>query len=1467
MINLTVVIDNDEALKKLKELQKVAKQTTSSVVNDSERMDEAWNRMKTTIGGIAAGYSFIELSKQVVNVRGEVQQLEVAFETMLGSKQKSDALMAQMVELAAKTPFGLQDVTDGAKNLLAFGSTAEDVAEEITMLGDIAAGLSIPLGDLIYLYGTTRTQGGLFTQDLKQFMGRGIPLADELAKVLGKTSNEVREMVSAGKIGFPEVQEALKSMTSEGGKFGGLMEKQSQTITGQISALEDAIYNMFNKIGESNEGFISAILSSASWVVEHYEPILKIVSKLVIAWGAYKAALIVVAATQKIVATAQFVQQLYNVAKGAQTAAQAFRVLNTAMKSNPWGLIASIAATVIAFIWDWVAGVNEATEATGETARVMGELEQAAHDEYIEVNKLAFRLKDVNTSETERREILKQLKDINPSIVDGLNAEALAVETLTSNLEKYNFEQTKRVQLAAITDKQAAAASKYGKAELKLADLELDLKKYVDGVIAEYQTSGKIPEMEFTWTGEYNFRDLIGDDRFVRSWENNFKVRLENAIKYRMWGQTTDYQFLQEIADLYDGATYIGATTSGENPLSDILSYDIKGVNPGARLANFKKVKKELEDADQELREATADNEYLLEAFGFLKENQGDKVDTGKTLAEAYKEAQKAWLDAKKAVADADKNRADYTEAQYKQLVVDLDDAEKRFKALGGVTSSKAQTDAEKNAKAAAEKALQLEYDAQQATINMMAEGTEKKVAQIELDYRKRTDAITKAEADLAAKQGTALTEAQQALFQTMREGSANDYAEAMNAAIFGDADAEGSAAIQKMEAERKAWNEYLEEYGTYQEKRKAITIRYNEAIAAAETEGERRILAKERERALANLDNAMAGRSNLWIRLFADADKMSNAQLKSIIADTKQLLDYLRGASKIKPIGFTDEQLEQLRGNAQEIGKIYEELYEKQAELDKRNEYPFSNVINAFKKLKEARELDAKAAETQDEKQKSAMLDISAGLKAQAKDLAIVAASKAAETINSIADAFMRLADATNNDNLKESAEKLGAIAQNIGAAAQGAASGGWIGAIVGGATDMLSQTIEAIVGVEAEQHEFEQNRLDFLREYQQMLLELKDEDYDSVFGADKLRKARDAWEKMVEAERLYMEATTKELGEYEGKVTERASSGMGVFFSLTHFVWGKTTAEYKAYLDAVKKGYTELEAMQVKTLDRSGWANFWGAQDQYTSLKELAPQLWDEDGMFNVDAARIFLETNTQITDEQRKQIENVIALKEKYDEALAEIDSQIADVFGALSSDITDIIFDSVRNGTDAWDEFGEKGSEIIDKLGKQMIQELYVQAYLDQYLEPLREAFASGDSAKIADVTNDIFDNMGMMFDGASAAAAAWDANAEAMGFDMDGVGQEATARGFQAMSQDTGDELNGRFTDIQVKTTAINEAVQYIKSLSVSQLQQTTSISETLAQIHNDTSLIEKHTRELSLIREGIDRMNRNIENI
>lgn len=1407
MINLTVVIDNDEALKKLKELQEVAKKTTSSVVDDSERMDDAWNKMSSTIGAIAAGYSFKEFAMKVVNIRGEVQQLEIAFETMLGSKAKSDALMKEMIDLAAKTPFGLQDVTNAAKQLLAFGSTAEQISGEITMLGDIAAGLSIPLNDMIYLYGTTRTQGKMFTQDLQQFMGRGIPLAEELAKQFNVTKAEVKELVSQGKVGFPEVEKALQGMTGEGGKFGGLMEKQSASISGQISALEDAIYQMFNDIGESNEGLISSIISGAGWVVENYELVLGIISKLIVAYGAYKAAVMTYIAVQRAIELVTFTKGLMAAVKGVTSLTAAWKAMNTAMKKNAIGLIVSVLATAVATIWDFFDGTEKAAKSTERLEGEIGELEQAARDEYTTVNELAYAYEHLATSEEERADIMSQLKDISPDLVQGMENEATAIEALTTNLAAYNEEQLREIQLNAQKDRYLTNATNVRKAQSDKVTAETNLSmdlQYLYGATRDANIDAFKKSLLFRSTEDDN---IFGyDESDPLSTLIQTKAADEYAAYIKKVLENTSLTELQKAEKIINWKTADGELAVG----------DIPGITMATNVGLIKQAEKDLEDSTNIIEAMTLGEDAVVELNDKLEES----AETAINLAEAYRTAQQAWLDAKAKVEDANKNRENYTDAQYKQLVADLDSAEKRFKELGGSTSNKTQTNAEKNAKAAAELALKYEYEAQQAVIDMMAEGTEKKVAQIELDYRKRADAITKAEAELVAKQGTALTEAQKALFQTMREGSASDYADAMNAAIFGDTDTEGSAAIQKMEAERKAWNKYLEEYGTFQEKLKAITIRYNEDIANAQTEGERKTLEAERDAALAAFEvQASAWSKDLANKSTTELNKMMKELEKQVKAKQKEF-DALESSDSAE---------------AKDYLKTINELKAKIAELKKRLGEANDAVSN--KKWAEATQVFQSIG--------SAATD---------------AADSIAEFDEGLSDALRSIAQLASS-----ATNMIGAI-QGVMTAFKEGVSGiekaSAILAIVGASINLISNVIEVFTKKDAEIKEFEQNRIDFLHEYRKMLSELKDSDYESVFGSYQLNKAIDTRKALDELKQMYDEITLAELELFEGAQSVIDNKGNRLYL-----VKDRDKKKLLEYFDAVKKGYNGLEGMLIKTRDRSGFANFFGALDEYTSLKDLAPELWGEDGLFNVDAARIFLETNTQITDEQRKQIENAIELSDKYNEALGEIDGMISDVFGNLSGDLTDIIFDSVRNGTDAWDEFGKKGSEIIDALGKQMVQELFVQAYLDQYTEDLRNAFLSGDSNQIAEVTNRIFDNMGMMFDGASAAAAAWDANAEAMGFNMDGVGQEATARGFQAMSQDTGDELNGRFTDIQGKTTAINEAVQYIKSLSVSQLQQTTSISETLAQIHNDTSLIEKHTRELSLIREGIDRMNRNIENI
>lgn len=486
-----------------------------------EEADEAFNKMKNSIASVAAGVSLGMLAKKVAEVRGEVQQLEVAFETMLGSKQKADALMAQMVELAAKTPFGLQDVTNGAKQLLAFGSASEEVASEITMLGDIASGLSIPLGDLIYLYGTTRTQGALFTQDLRQFMSRGIPLADELAKVMGKSTEQVRELVSAGKVGFPEVLEALKGMTSEGGQFGGLMEKQAQTITGQISALQDAIYQMFNEIGESNEGLIGLVLSGASTIVENYEKILDILTVLIATYGAYKAAIIVTAAVQKAAMIAKEAQAFFQLAKGIKTAQEAMILLNAATRKNPWGLVLAAITAVVAAIWAYCESTEEATETTDELSEAMERTDIGAKT--VQVMELSDAYKKLGDDMNARKKFITENKEafdkLGVSVQSVAEANRLLIDSTPAFVESLRL--------------QAQAAAAKGLAEEKFAErdkksLELErARKELETIPAKKDVGAAYTRTRYgvVTTG----RRLVDNPAYISALENISTLESEIA--------------------------------------------------------------------------------------------------------------------------------------------------------------------------------------------------------------------------------------------------------------------------------------------------------------------------------------------------------------------------------------------------------------------------------------------------------------------------------------------------------------------------------------------------------------------------------------------------------------------------------------------------------------------------------------------------------------------------------------------------------------------------------------------------------------------------------------------------------------------------------------------------------------------------------------------------------------------------
>ena len=261
---------------------------------------------------LLGGLGFEQLAGSIFNTRSQFQQLEISFNTMLGSADKSKQLMDELIQTAAHTPFDMSSITGGAKQLLAYGTEAKDVNKTLVQLGDIASGLNIPLGDLVYLYGTTVSQGRMFTMDLRQFMGRGVPLAEELGKILHQNTTEVQESVSKGKVTSDIFKEAIANMTQAGGRFGGLMEQQSKTLEGQWSNIGDSIQQAFNEIGKKSEGVFSSGLSIISAMVENWQEVIKVIGVATIAVGSYRASLMAAASIRK----AEEAQQADDMMKG-----------------------------------------------------------------------------------------------------------------------------------------------------------------------------------------------------------------------------------------------------------------------------------------------------------------------------------------------------------------------------------------------------------------------------------------------------------------------------------------------------------------------------------------------------------------------------------------------------------------------------------------------------------------------------------------------------------------------------------------------------------------------------------------------------------------------------------------------------------------------------------------------------------------------------------------------------------------------------------------------------------------------------------------------------------------------------------------------------------------------------------------------------------------------------------------------
>ena len=398
-------LDNSQLKNDAEQAKNILTGISSTAEQEGDKIDASMRKIGASIAGVFAIEKIKDFAVQVATVRGQFQQLEASFKTLTGSEQVATDLMSQLINTAATTPFQVTDISNAARQLLAYGVEADKVNETLIRLGDICAGLSIPIGDLAYLYGTTMTQGRLYTADLNQFLGRGIPLADELAKQFGVAKEEIRKMVEEGKVGFPEVEQAIINMTNEGGKFGGLMEAQSKTITGRISNIEDTIDQMFNQIGQASEGIIGTSLDVIQSIVENWETVGKVLLTVIATYGTYKAAVIAVAAAHKLMSIWGTVQAFLSLARSVTSAKDAMLLFNMAVKANPLGLVLSVVAAAATAFSLFSSKSGEATEMTNKYG-------DSAAKTISRVETLTMTLKGLTAGTSTHKKVMQELNAI-----------------------------------------------------------------------------------------------------------------------------------------------------------------------------------------------------------------------------------------------------------------------------------------------------------------------------------------------------------------------------------------------------------------------------------------------------------------------------------------------------------------------------------------------------------------------------------------------------------------------------------------------------------------------------------------------------------------------------------------------------------------------------------------------------------------------------------------------------------------------------------------------------------------------------------------------------------------------------------------------------------------------------------------------------------------------------------------------
>lgn len=1281
-LHFDITGDNSNFIRKLHECENGVRNTSKQIEQSGLSIEDLFNRMTKAAAAFGAGFTAKELISNIAQVRGEFQQLEVAFKTMLGSEEKANALMQQLVKTAATTPFDLQGVANGAKQLLAYGENVENVNDDLIRLGNIAAGLSQPLGDIVYLYGTTMTQGRLYTQDLNQFTGRGIPMIRELAKQFNVAENEVKGLVEAGKVGFPEVQKVIMSLTNEGGMFYNLMQEQSKTITGQISNIEDAIATMFNEIGKANEGIINDALSGVSYLVENYEKVGRVLLEIVGTYGAYRTALMVTSSLQALQAsgittltTKEAVHYGWLVlTKKAQDA------LNLSMLKNPY-VLAAAAIAGLAY------GIYKLATAETETERAVRKTNEAleAQEGYYE----------------------------------GLKNKASELSNILSN-------ESKSIEERFIAYRQ-------------LQRLMPEVFQNMDWETAKRKTNAELIKLE---TDELLRRQRIGlKTKVVMSQQ---KIQgLENSI----------------------------IKTDNRGGYTGALKEDLSAARK--ELEIYTKALDDFEKADEQAKK-DADKPTVYNKKYW--EGKKKEAEDARAALDSSKENSKEWNKYTKQIQEAQKQIDKYSDSKTAKEYNSIVNQQKKISEL-----------LDKQATERKRKEQDLENQLTQSRIDAMAEGEAKIRAQRELDNKKEIQDLERQREDYIRTE----IELQRKAFdeqESLREKQTNNYKKKTFDASAVKVD---TSAFDKIlnntilrqdiypyQEEMKYWNEYLKEYGTFQQKKAAINEEYNLKISEATTKGAKKSLEKEKENKLKEVSFEELKSSINFANIFGNLDAQSTEALVKMRDNLKEVIN--KAAKDIKP---TD--LKALQDAFKEIDlkiTVRNPLGELKNSADNyRN--ATSAVIKAQEDLNtviQGGEVITKVYTDENGKLTTRLLTLTQAENnlAAAQSDRQKALSKLTQAANSIGQKGMEVVNAGNDvvgmlenfgvkvpEAISKTLDGIGQVMsglERIDLTKPFSAITGAVSVLAG-----VGNTIAGLFGFGGADYSRYNEMVDEynkLNEIWDELIDKKKEYIDMSYGPEAAKAGEEAIEIAKKSIESYKLLGKERLN--SGASTGSHSIGVRIRNSMSQELWDQWDEFAKSIgqnPDAIGGRLTGLFDLTAEQLEK---------------LKEEAPGFWSK------------LDGDVQ-----------------NYLNKIIEGEERIEDIQKAVQEQLTQTSFDSLFDSfIDTLMDMDASSKDFADNFGEYMRKAIFTQMFSKGYEDELRKWYDSFSAAmgKEGGITSsdikDLREGWDTIVNGALEDRKAWE---QIVGGGGTSTSQESSKKGFATMSQDSADELNGRFTALQI----------------------------------------------------------------